>query len=153
MSWQNSSISFFGKKCDFGAVQKSALYRSRRKLSNAYLLAKFGVDTAKNEPCQVCPIVRDIRVDLLVRVPHDPPILLQHSFRFRGRRRPGVRAAGRASCQSARGVVLARPVPRKFAIRWLRGAQRHVRFRKCELVAVDVRPEPLQWRKGGLCFF
>ena len=58
-----------------------------------------------------------------------------------------------ASCQGARGVVLARPVPRKFAIRWLRGTQRHVRFRKCELVAVDVRPEPLQWRKGGLCFF
>ena len=28
--------------------------RSRRKLSNAYLLAKFGFDTAENEPCKVC---------------------------------------------------------------------------------------------------
>ena len=29
--------------------------RSRREHSNAYLLAKFGLDTAENEPCQVCP--------------------------------------------------------------------------------------------------
>ena len=32
--------------------------RSRRELSNAYLLAKFGFDTAENEPCKVCPIER-----------------------------------------------------------------------------------------------
>ena len=30
--------------------------RSRRELSNAYLLAKFGFDTAENEPCKVCRI-------------------------------------------------------------------------------------------------
>ena len=34
------------------AVQRSALCRSRRELSNAYLLAKFRFDTAENEPCQ-----------------------------------------------------------------------------------------------------
>ena len=28
--------------------------RSRRELSNAYLLAKFGFDTAENEPSKVC---------------------------------------------------------------------------------------------------
>ena len=28
--------------------------RSRRELSNAYLLAKFEFDTAENEPCKVC---------------------------------------------------------------------------------------------------
>ena len=44
--WQNSSK--FLKKCDFRAVQRSALCRSRRELSNAYLLAKFGLDTAEN---------------------------------------------------------------------------------------------------------
>ena len=32
--------------------------RSRRELSNAYLLPKFGLDTAENEPCKVCPIER-----------------------------------------------------------------------------------------------
>jgi len=37
-------------------VQRSALCRSRRELSNEYLLAKIGVDTAENEPCQVCPL-------------------------------------------------------------------------------------------------
>ena len=30
--------------------------RSRRELSNEYLLAKIGVDTAENEPLQVCPL-------------------------------------------------------------------------------------------------
>ena len=35
------------------AVQRSALCRSRRELSNAYLLAKFRFDTAANEPCNV----------------------------------------------------------------------------------------------------
>ena len=29
--------------------------RSRRELSNAYLLEKFGFDTAENEPSEVCP--------------------------------------------------------------------------------------------------
>ena len=37
-------------------MQRSALCRSRRELSNAYLLAKFGSDTAENEPSEVCPI-------------------------------------------------------------------------------------------------
>ena len=32
------------------------MYRSRRELSNAYLLAKFRFDTAENEPSKVCPI-------------------------------------------------------------------------------------------------
>ena len=44
------------RKHDFGAVQRSALCRSRRELSNAYLLAKFGFDTAENEPSKVCRI-------------------------------------------------------------------------------------------------
>ena len=35
-------------------VQSSALWRSRRELSNSYLLAKFRFDTAENEPCTVC---------------------------------------------------------------------------------------------------
>ena len=40
----------------FWAVQRSALCRSRRELSNAYFLAKFRFDTAANEPCKVCRI-------------------------------------------------------------------------------------------------
>ena len=47
---------FFAKKCDFREVQNSALCRSRRELSNAYLLAKFRFDTAENKPCEVCRI-------------------------------------------------------------------------------------------------
>ena len=34
-------------------MQRSPLCRSRRELSNAYLLAKIGVDTAENEPLEV----------------------------------------------------------------------------------------------------
>ena len=37
-------------------MQRSALCRSRREHSNEYLLAKFGFDTAVNEPFQVCPL-------------------------------------------------------------------------------------------------
>ena len=46
---------------DSKAEQRSALCRSRREhsneysYSNEYLLAKFGFDTAENEPCKVCP--------------------------------------------------------------------------------------------------
>ena len=39
-------------------MQRSALRRSPRELSNAYLLAKFGFDTAENEPSKVCRIPR-----------------------------------------------------------------------------------------------
>ena len=45
---------FLTRNWDCRAVQRSALCRSRRELSNAYFLAKFGFDTAENEPCQVC---------------------------------------------------------------------------------------------------
>ena len=34
-------------------MQRSALCRSRRELSNEYLLAKIGADTAENEPLEV----------------------------------------------------------------------------------------------------
>ena len=34
-------------------MQRSALCRSRRELSDEYLLAKIGVDTAENEPLEV----------------------------------------------------------------------------------------------------
>ena len=37
-------------------MQRCALFRSRRELSNAYLFAKFGFDTAENEPCKVCDV-------------------------------------------------------------------------------------------------
>ena len=37
-------------------VQRSPLCRSRRELSNAYFVAKFGFDTTDNEPCKVCPL-------------------------------------------------------------------------------------------------
>ena len=38
---------------DSKTVQRSALCRSRRELSNEYLLAKIGVDIAENEPLEV----------------------------------------------------------------------------------------------------
>ena len=41
---------------DSKTVQRSALCRSRRELSNEYFLAKFDFDPAENEPCEVCPL-------------------------------------------------------------------------------------------------
>ena len=44
-------------------MQRSALCRSWRELSNAYLLVKFGVDTAEKEPCRVRPSERSGEVE------------------------------------------------------------------------------------------
>ena len=70
------------KKETFRVVQRSALYRSRRELSNAYFLAKFGFDTAENEPSKVSD-----------RVLRDP-----------FRRRPAARLPGRGVLVSFHGV-------------------------------------------------
>ena len=37
-------------------MRRSAFCRYRRELSNAYLFAKVGFDTAENEPSKVCRI-------------------------------------------------------------------------------------------------
>ena len=37
-----------------------SLCRSRRELSNEYVLAKFRFDTAEDEPCKVCPAAGDV---------------------------------------------------------------------------------------------
>ena len=42
-------MQLFDKNWDCRAVQRRVLCRSRRELFNAYLLAKFGFDTAENE--------------------------------------------------------------------------------------------------------
>ena len=39
-----------------GVRSEATVSRSRRELSNAYLFAKFGFDTAENEPRKVCPL-------------------------------------------------------------------------------------------------
>ena len=44
---------FWLKFWDRRTVRRSALRRSRRELSNEYLLTKFGFDTAENEPPKV----------------------------------------------------------------------------------------------------
>ena len=54
--------------------------RSRRELSNEYLLAKFGFDTAENEPCKACPLsaYRSPRFSLLVYSARDSGLLFPH---------------------------------------------------------------------------
>ena len=53
--------------------------RSRRKLSNEYLLAKIGLDTAENEPCKdlqkVCKILQDLQK--VCKILQDLQIFLQ----------------------------------------------------------------------------
>ena len=61
-------------------MQRSALCRSRRELSNAYLLAKFGFDTAENEPCKVKPA---LRVQILIIITDPPGIAIVHEVRAR----------------------------------------------------------------------
>ena len=50
-------LTIFGWNFEIGAVQKYVLFskscRSRQELSDEYLLANIGVDTAENEPLKV----------------------------------------------------------------------------------------------------
>ena len=54
-------VHFFTQTDPTRTVQRSALCRSRRELSNAYLLTIFGFDTAENEPCKICPAPVTVR--------------------------------------------------------------------------------------------
>ena len=104
--WQNSSK--FLKKCDFRAVQRSVMCRSRRELSNAYLLAKSGFDTAENEPCKVCP----------------PSVYRSPRFGLASPNR-GERPAGRAQLLAKKGGTSGRmerltelvPIPEKCSVK------------------------------------
>ena len=51
-------------------MQRSALCRSRRELSNEYLLAKIGVDTAENELLQVLFNIIQYYSIVSLAVPH-----------------------------------------------------------------------------------
>ena len=93
MSTNLLSRMFFRKKCYFRAVQRCALCRSRRELSNGYLLAKFGFDTAENEPSQVCPIPRNAAA-LGGACPSDGGGLRSGTSASRPRRTPRSRASG-----------------------------------------------------------
>ena len=59
---------------DSKAVQRSALCRSRRELSNEYLLAKFGLDTAENEPIYFC-LILVVSSDLILTERSHPEVL------------------------------------------------------------------------------
>ena len=72
---------------DSKTVQRNALCRSWRELSNACLLAKFGFDTAENEPSLSLPYAknrwRDAKLELASADPWSLPAHL-HAFRFSG---------------------------------------------------------------------
>ena len=68
--------------------------RSRRELSNAYLLAKFGFDTAENEPSKV-------------RARHPPG----HRFFSRGPHLLEAQDAGPVRVQALEGVAEVAHVP------------------------------------------
>ena len=60
------------------------MWRSRRELSNAYFLGKFCLDTARNEPWQVCPIKPRPRCAPTERIAH-----WRRRFRHGREDRPG----------------------------------------------------------------
>ena len=69
-----------------GGFDSSALCRSRQELSNAYFVAKFGFDTAVNEPFHVCPFsaYRSPRCSFVVNVTDQrPPLLDGKQYRCR----------------------------------------------------------------------
>ena len=63
-------------------MQRSALCRSRRELSNAYLLAKIRFDTAENEPSKACPIEssgRGARTPSLINAFFPPNVVIDQN--------------------------------------------------------------------------
>ena len=78
---------------DWRTVQRSALCRSRRELSNEYLLAKIGVDTAENGPLKVCQKLTKNRKKVSTNVGPPTPCGLSN-------KRPGEH---RCPASSARG--------------------------------------------------
>ena len=93
-------------------MQRSAFCRSRRELSNAYFLAKIGLDTAENEPSLVCPIPsdRDALYQLLSRLSlgsqGTPPTARRRARA--GPSAPARRAGRRGRGRRARGPGLRR---------------------------------------------
>ena len=91
-------------------MQRSPLCRSRRELSNAYLLAKFGFDTAglpasqpaENDPCKVCP-------DRIVSLPRSS----QRLSSGRADRARGGRGAGGGPRAAREGTE---PVPSRDGV-------------------------------------
>ena len=71
-------------------MQRSALCRSRRELSNAYLLAKFGFDTAENEPFQVCPLSAYRSPRYLVNTDNSGTTLMWHGLSTKYRANPDL---------------------------------------------------------------
>ena len=69
-------------------MQRSVKWRSRRELSNAYFLAKIGLDTSENEPCQVCRTPRNAAAVTARTSPPTP------RTRRRAARAPPGRAGG-----------------------------------------------------------
>ena len=80
--------------------------RSRRELSNEYLLAKFVFDTAENEPCKVCPLSA-YRSLLLLQIPQAAALRRRVHERLRAR----LHARGAASCLELEGHRSARVGP------------------------------------------
>ena len=60
LGWYDSQYPVALSACLSGKGVRSevTVRRSRRELSNAYFLAKFGFDTAENEPSKVWPLER-----------------------------------------------------------------------------------------------
>ena len=84
-------------------MQRSALCRSRRELSNEYLLAKIGVDTDENEPLEVWG-----KIQFIIHLPpyrsHSSSTGRAASRRLRRRCVPAVRPAGRTAAASSSGA-------------------------------------------------
>ena len=69
--------------------------RSRRDLSNAHFLAKFGLDTVENEPCQVA-YMYSTRLSKFMKM----VLLLRYSDRS-GDRAASLRHSGDSACSAA----------------------------------------------------
>ena len=90
-------------------MQRSALCRSRRELSNAYLLAKIGVDTAENEPLEVWGKIQNIQYYSIVSLLPTPAglrvcVQLEDPLASQRIRRSEIPLRSQASLKEAHGI-------------------------------------------------
>ena len=89
-------------------MQRSALCRSRRELSYEYLLAKFGFDTAENEPpknLQILLTLQSCERGLATTCWALAVLAAEHEAGNRGERPRSVRPSGAAGANFFGGAV------------------------------------------------
>ena len=104
-----------------GGFDSSALCRSRRELSNEYLLAKIGVDTAENEPLEGMQRNNNIPLSAIQQSVEIATCKLRFARKFRDKKLSRGKSARRTICSLVRCFCRFEKKGEKFSLPPLEG--------------------------------